>query len=365
MPVMNLVQAVAHTLATEMARDEAVVVLGEDVGKRGGVFLATQGLYDRFGPDRVIDTPLSEAAIIGAALGMSVHGMRPVAEIQFAEYVFHGFDQLVSQVAKLRYRSAGQFTAPMVVRMPAGGGVKGGHHHSQNPETHFVHTAGLHVVYPSTPSDTAGMLRGAIRSDDPVVFFEPKRLYRAVKEDVPEGHDHVVPVGRAAVQRVGDDVVLVSYGGSMAESLQAADALAEQDVASTVIDLRSLMPWDRDTVLEHVARVGRVVLVSESPHTVGFMSEVAATISEEVLDSLLARRRACRAPTPPTRTRRTVPTCRAPAASCMPCNACWSTEPCLASSPCRNWPSRSSRVKWWRGSRRWVTSSRRTNRSSR
>ena len=288
MPVMNLVQAVSYTLASEMARDEAVVVLGEDVGKRGGVFLATEGLYDQFGPDRVIDTPLSEAAIIGAALGMSVHGMRPVAEIQFAEYVFHGFDQLVSQVAKLRYRSAGQFTAPLVVRMPAGGGVKGGHHHSQNPETHFVHTAGLHVVYPSTPSDTVGMLRSAIRSNDPVVLFEPKRLYRSVKEDVPDDPDHVVPVGRAAVRREGDDVVLVSYGGSMAETLLAADALAEQDVASTVIDLRSLMPWDRDTVLEHAARVGRVVLVSESPHTAGFMSEVAATISEQVLDSLLA-----------------------------------------------------------------------------
>jgi len=288
MPVMNLVQAVSYTLASEMARDEAVVVLGEDVGKRGGVFLATEGLYDQFGPDRVIDTPLSEAAIIGAALGMSVHGMRPVAEIQFAEYVFHGFDQLVSQVAKLRYRSAGQFTAPLVVRMPAGGGVKGGHHHSQNPETHFVHTAGLHVVYPSTPSDTVGMLRSAIRSNDPVVLFEPKRLYRSVKEDVPDDPDHLVPVGRAAVRREGDDVVLVSYGGSMAETLQAADALAEQDVASTVIDLRSLMPWDRDTVLEHAARVGRVVLVSESPHTAGFMSEVAATISEQVLDSLLA-----------------------------------------------------------------------------
>jgi len=288
MPVMNLVQAVSYTLASEMARDEAVVVLGEDVGKRGGVFLATEGLYDQFGPDRVIDTPLSEAAIIGAALGMSVHGMRPVAEIQFAEYVFHGFDQLVSQVAKLRYRSAGQFTAPLVVRMPAGGGVKGGHHHSQNPETHFVHTAGLHVVYPSTPSDTVGMLRSAIRSNDPVVLFEPKRLYRSVKEDVPDDPDHVVPVGRAAVRREGDDVVLVSYGGSMAETMQAADALAEQDVASTVIDLRSLMPWDRDTVREHAARVGRVVLVSESPHTAGFMSEVAATISEQVLDSLLA-----------------------------------------------------------------------------
>ena len=288
MAVMNIVQAVTRTLSSEMERDDSVVVLGEDVGKRGGVFLATQGLFERFGPDRVIDTPLSEAAIIGAALGMSVHGLRPVAEIQFADYVFHGFDQLVSQVAKTRYRSAGQFTAPMVVRMPAGGGVKGGHHHSQNPETHFAHTAGLQVVYPSTPSDTVGMLRSAVRGQDPVVFLEPKRLYRAVKEDVPDDPDRLVPFGRAAVRRRGDDVVLISYGASMAETARAADALAEQGIDSTVIDLRSLMPWDKGTVLEHVARVGRCVLVSEAPRTLGFMSEVAAVISEEILDALLA-----------------------------------------------------------------------------
>ena len=288
MAEMNIVQAVARTLDAEMARDDDVVVLGEDVGKRGGGFLATQGLFDRYGPDRVIDTPLSEAAIIGAALGMSVHGLRPVAEIQFADYVFPGFDQLASQVAKTRYRSGGQFTAPMVVRMPSGGGVKGGHHHSQNPETHFVHTAGLQVVYPSTPSDTSGMLREAIRNDEPVVVMEPKRLYRAVREEVPDDPDHVVPFGRAAVRRRGDDVVLISYGGSMAETARAAEALAAQGIESTVIDLRSLMPWDKETVLQHVARVGRCVLVSEAPRTAGFVSEVAAVIAEEILDALLA-----------------------------------------------------------------------------
>ncbi|MEX2502694.1 MAG: alpha-ketoacid dehydrogenase subunit beta [Trueperaceae bacterium] len=284
----NLVQAIAGTLDAEMARDESVIVLGEDVGKRGGVFLATRGLFDRYGPDRVIDTPLSEAAIIGAALGMSVHGLRPVAEIQFADYAFPGFDQLVSQVAKTRYRSGGAFHAPLVIRMPSGGGVKGGHHHSQNPETHFVHTAGLHVVYPSTPSDTAGMLRTAIRSDDPVVVLEPKRLYRAVKEQVPADPEHAVPFGSAMVRKRGDDVVLISYGASMAETARSAEALHAQGIEATVIDLRSLMPWDRDTVLQEVARVGRCVLVSEGPHTVGFMSEVAATIAEEILDALLA-----------------------------------------------------------------------------
>jgi 2-oxoisovalerate dehydrogenase E1 component beta subunit len=285
--VQTIVQTIARTLDQEMGRDESIVVLGEDVGKRGGVFLATENLFDKYGPDRVIDTPLSEAAIIGAAVGMAVHGLRPVAEIQFADYVYPGFDQLVSQAAKLRYRSGGQFFAPMVVRMPAGGGVGGGHHHSQNPETHFVHTAGLKVVYPSTPTDTQGLLRTAIRDEDPVIFMEPKRLYRAVKEEVPDG-DASIPLGEARIRREGDDVVLISYGGSMAEVLKAAEELERQDVSAEVIDLRSLMPWDRDTVLDSVARVGRTVLVSEAPRSVGFMAEVAATISEEILDSLLA-----------------------------------------------------------------------------
>ncbi|NLG08835.1 MAG: alpha-ketoacid dehydrogenase subunit beta [Deinococcales bacterium] len=288
MSAVTMVQAVARTLDEEMARDPRVVVMGEDVGKRGGVFLATEKLFDKYGPDRVIDTPLAEAAIVGAALGMAVHGLRPVAEIQFADYVYPGFDQLVSQVAKLRYRSGGQFTAPMVVRMPAGGGVKGGHHHSQSPEAHFAHTAGLKVVFPSTPKDTQGLLRAAIRDDDPVVFLEPKRLYRAVKEELDDDPDFALPIGKAAERRRGDDVVLVSYGGSMAETLRAADALVEQGISPHVIDLRSLAPWDEEAVLSAVARVGRVVLVSEAPHTASFMSEVSATIAEEVLDALLA-----------------------------------------------------------------------------
>lgn len=288
MSAVTMVQAVARTLDQEMARDKRVVVMGEDVGKRGGVFLATEKLFDKYGPDRVIDSPLSEAAIIGAALGMAVHGHRPVAEIQFADYIYPGFDQLVSQVAKLRYRSGGQFSAPMVVRMPTGGGVKGGHHHSQSPEAHFVHTAGLKVVIPSTPSDTQGLLRSAIRDDDPVVFLEPKRLYRAVKEKISDDPDFMLPIGKAAVRREGGDVVMVSYGGSMAETLRAADELVKQGLSPHVIDLRSVAPWDEEAVLSAVARVGRVVLVSEAPHSAGFMSEVSATISEQILDSLLA-----------------------------------------------------------------------------
>ncbi len=288
MSTMTMVQAIAMTLDREMERDDSVVVIGEDVGKRGGVFLATEKLFDKYGPDRVIDSPLSEAAIIGAAVGMAVHGHRPVAEIQFADYVYPGMDQLVSQAAKLRYRSGGQFTAPLVVRMPAGGGVKGGNHHSQNPETHFVHTPGLKVVYPSTPSDASGLLRAAIRDDDPVVVMEPKRLYRASREEVPDDPDHLVEIGSSSVRMQGDDVVLISYGSSMAEAVRAAEAMAAQGVSPHLIDLRSLMPWDKGAVLEAVARVGRVVLVSEAPRTAGFISEVAATISEEVMDSLLA-----------------------------------------------------------------------------
>ena len=287
MATQTMVRTIARTLDEEMARDARVVVMGQDVGKRGGVFLATEKLFDKYGPDRVLDAPLSEAAIIGAAVGMAVHGLRPVAEVQFADYVYPGFDQLVSQAAKLRYRSGGQFTAPMVLRMPAGGGVRGGHHHSQNPETHFVHTPGLKVVYPSSPTDAKGLLKTAIRDEDPVVFLEPKRLYRALKEEVPD-EDYTIPLGEAKVRREGNDVVLVSYGGSMAETLKAADALAEQKVSATVIDLRSLLPWDKDAVLNAVARVGRTVLISEAPHTNGFVGEVAATIAEEILDSLLA-----------------------------------------------------------------------------
>ena len=285
--MQTIVKTIARTLDEEMRRDDSVVVMGEDVGKRGGVFLATEKLFDKYGPDRVLDTPLSEAAIIGAAVGMAAHGLRPVAEIQFADYVYPGFDQLVTQAAKLRYRSGGQFFAPLVIRMPAGGGVRGGHHHSQNPETYFVHTPGLKVVYPSTPTDTKGLLKSAVRDDDPVIFMEPKRLYRAVKEKVSE-EDFTIPIGKAKVRSQGDDVVLVSYGGSMAETARAAEELAKQDISAEVIDLRSLLPWDKEAVLESVARVGRVVLVSESPRTLNFVSEVSATICEEILDSLLA-----------------------------------------------------------------------------
>ncbi len=287
MAVLNIVKTIANTLDQQMEKDPSILVLGQDVGKRGGVFLATEGLFEKYGPDRVIDTPLSEAAIIGAAVGIAAFGMRPVAEVQFADYVFPGFDQLVSQAAKLRYRSGGQFEAPMVLRMSAGGGVKGGHHHSQNPETMFIHTPGLKVIYPSTPRDTKGLLIAAIKDDDPVVFMEPKRLYRAFKEEVPD-EEFEIRIGKAKIRQKGDDVVIISYGSSMDEALKATETLKKQDISVELIDLRSLMPWDKETVLKSVARVGRVVLVSEAPRTLNFVSEVSACISEEILDSLLA-----------------------------------------------------------------------------
>ena len=287
MPTMTMIQAINTALDEEMSRDERVMLLGEDVGRRGGVFLATEGLQQKYGPDRVMDSPLSEAAILGAAVGLAAHGMRPVAEIQFADYVFPGIDQLFSQAAKLRYRSGGQFTAPMVVRMPTGGGVKGGHHHSQSPEAHFAHTGGLKVVVVSTPYDTKGLLKAAIRNDDPVVFMEPKRLYRAVKEEVPSD-DFLIPIGKAAIRREGSDITLVSYGGPMVETLKAAEEMGAAGLNPEVIDLRTVMPWDKETVLNSVAKTGRLLMISEAPRIASIASEVTATISEELFDQLLA-----------------------------------------------------------------------------
>ncbi|MFC6661375.1 alpha-ketoacid dehydrogenase subunit beta [Deinococcus multiflagellatus] len=284
---MNLIQAVTEAIAEEMERDNRVVLFGEDVGARGGVFMATAGLQERFGKHRVFDTPLSEASIVGAAVGMAVRGLRPIAEIQFADYMGPGFDQIISQAAKIRYRSAGQFTAPMVIRTPSGGGVKGGHHHSQSPESYYTHTPGLKVVMPSTPYDAKGLLKAALRGEDPVIYFEPKRLYRAAKGEVPD-HDYVVKLGEAAIRREGDDLSLIGYGGVMPDLEKAADALAAEGVSVEVIDLRSLVPWDRDRVLTSVQKTGRAVLVSEAPRISNFMGEVAYVIQEQAFDSLTA-----------------------------------------------------------------------------
>ncbi|HJK95613.1 MAG TPA: alpha-ketoacid dehydrogenase subunit beta [Polyangiaceae bacterium LLY-WYZ-14_1] len=281
MPEMNLVQAIHDALAHEMRRDDDVVVLGEDVGKVGGVFRVTAGLYDEFGERRVIDTPLAEGGIVGTAIGMALYGLRPVPEIQFADFIYPAFDQLVSEAAKMRYRSGGEYTVPMVVRTPFGGGIKGGLYHSQSPEALFIHTPGLKVVCPSNPYDAKGLLLSAIRDEDPVLFFEPKRVYRAVKMDVPAG-DYTVPLSEAKVVREGRDVTVVAWGAMLFEALDAAERVAGNDgVSAEVIDLRTLWPLDADTVVESVRKTGRLVVVHEAPRTCGFGAELVSTVTEK------------------------------------------------------------------------------------
>jgi pyruvate/2-oxoglutarate/acetoin dehydrogenase E1 component len=287
MPTMNVIQAVNDALKIEMRRDPDVVVLGEDVGKFGGVLRATQGLQDEFGADRVMDTPLAEGGIVGAAVGMALYGLRPVPEIQFADFIFPAFDQIVNEVAKYRYRSGGQYSCPLVIRTPYGGGIKGGHYHSQSPEAHFVHTAGLKVVVPSNPYDAKGLLISAIRDPDPVIFFEPKRIYRQYKEEVPDDGE-ALPLDVCFVLRDGTDITLVTWGAQVKESLEAAEQLAKEGISAEVIDLATLTPLDFDTIAESVQKTGRCVIVHEAPRTAGFGAEIAARIAEECIYDLLA-----------------------------------------------------------------------------
>lgn len=288
MPRMNIIQAVNNALHLEMARDQRVVVLGEDVGRFGGVFRATQGLQQAFGEARVMDTPLSEGGIIGTAIGMALNGLRPVPEIQFSDFIFPAFDQIVNEMAKMRYRSGGEFTCPVVIRTPFGGGIRGGHYHSQSPEAYFIHTPGLKVVSPSNPYDAKGLLLAAIRDEDPVIFLEPKRVYRAAKGEVPE-EDYVIPLGEAKRVREGSDISLISYGAMVHTVLEAAErAEQEAGISAEVIDLRTLMPYDLEVVLASVTKTGRAIVVHEAPRTCGFGAELAATISERALLHLQA-----------------------------------------------------------------------------
>lgn len=281
----TMVQAVRSALIDEMTRDEDVVILGEDIGVRGGVFLVTEGLIDTFGKDRVIDTPLAEMGIIGAAVGMSLYGLKPIAEIQFIDFLYPGFDMLVSEAAKMRYRSAGQFACPMVVRSPYGGGVRGGGYHSQSPEAYFVATPGLKVVAPSNPYDAKGLLIASIRDPDPVVFMEPKKIYRAVKNEVPEGA-YEVPLGKAAVTREGKHVSVISFGATVHIALEAAELMKKDGVEVEVIDLRTLQPYDMEAIEKTVAKTGHVVLLQEAPMIGGFMGEIAAHIAEHLVGYL-------------------------------------------------------------------------------
>ena len=287
MPAVTLIQAINQALREEMRRDDRIVVIGEDVGRLGGVFRATEGLQQEFGEERVIDTPLNEIGIAGVAIGMAMTGTRPCVEIQFVDFIYPAFDQIVNELAKVRYRSGGQFTAPVVIRTPYGAGVKGGHYHSQSPEAYFVHTAGLVTVIPSNPRDAKGLLKAAIRSDDPVIFLEPKRLYRSVKEELPE-EDYEVPLGVARIAREGSDVTMLCYGAMVPPCLEAAELQARAGTEVEVIDLRTLWPLDIDAVIASVKKTGRVVIVHEAPRACGYGAELAAQISERAIDSLLA-----------------------------------------------------------------------------
>ena len=294
----TVVEAVNDALALEMERDERVLVLGEDVGLTGGVFRATDGLYQRFGKERVIDTPLAEGVIAGAAIGLAMAGWVPVAEIQFLGFAHNGFNQFVDQLARVRYRSAGRFSAPVTVRAPYGGGVRAPELHSDGFEAHFAHAPGLKVVAPSTPHDTKGLLLASIRDPDPVLFLEPLRGYRQVKGDVPEG-DYTVDIGTARVAREGTDVTVVAWSAAVQLALQAAADAAEQGISVEVIDLRTLVPLDAAALAASVGKTGRAVVVQEAPLTAGFGAEVVATIQEEAFFSLQAPIRRVAAPDVP------------------------------------------------------------------
>lgn len=286
MTEMNLAQALNDALDVALSADDRVVLLGEDIGVTGGVFRVTDGLHERYGP-RVIDTPVAESGIVGAAFGMAIGGLRPVAEIQFLGFAYPAFDQIVSHVGRIRNRSNHRFTAPLVIRIPFGGGIGAAEHHSESSEAIFAHTPGIKVVAPATPADAKGLLLAAILDSDPVVFLEPIRVYRAIKEEVPEGH-YTVPIGEAKVVREGSDVTLVSYGAMLRDAGRAADALEADGVSVELIDLRTLAPMDHQAVVGSARKTGRVVAVVEGHRTASLASEIAAVVQEQALYSLLA-----------------------------------------------------------------------------
>ena len=285
MALKTFIEAIRETLAEEMRRDQSVIVLGEDVGLKGGVFLATDGLWKEFGEDRVIDTPLTESLIVGASIGAAMNGIRPVAEIQFADFIFPAFNQILSEAARMRYRSNNGFGVPMTIRAPYGGGVHGALYHSQSVEAFFTHIPGLKVVVPSTPYDAKGLLRSAIRDDDPVLFFEHKKMYRSVRGDVPDT-DYTVPLGRAAVTHAGTQMTIVAYGLMAHYALEAADVVAEEGISVEVVDLRTLRPIDKETLLTSVRKTGKCLIVYEDNRFGGYGAEVAAIVAEEAFDYL-------------------------------------------------------------------------------
>jgi len=287
MAEMNLVEAVNRALAHEMAADPDVVLLGEDVGVNGGVFRATVGLHARFGAGRVIDTPLAEAAIAGAAVGMAAMGLKPVAEIQFTGFIYPAIDQIVNHASRLRHRTRGRMSCPLVLRSPCGGGIHAPEHHSESPEAMFAHIPGLRVVMPSSPARAYGLLLAAIRDPDPVIFLEPTRLYRLFREEVKDD-GAALPLDACFTLRAGADLTLISWGAMLRDTLLAADALREENVMAEVIDLATLKPMDMETILESVARTGRCVIVHEAARTAGLGAEIAANLAEQGLYCLQA-----------------------------------------------------------------------------
>jgi pyruvate dehydrogenase E1 component beta subunit len=288
MPVMTLVQAVNDGLRQEMTRDGSVMVMGEDVGRLGGVFRATDGLLDEFGPDRCVDTPLAEAGIVGTAIGLALAGWRPVCEMQYEAFSYPALDQVLSHLSRYRWRSGGTIEMPVVIRMPYGGGVRAPELHEDSPEAYYSHAPGIKVAMPGTPADAKGMIAAAVRDPDPVVVLEPKALYRASPGPVPEG-EHFVELGRAVVARHGTDATTIAYGAMLPVAIAAAERLAERGEAEVeVLDLRTLVPLDEDAVLDSVAKTGRAVIVHEAPRTAGFGAEVAALLADRGILSLRA-----------------------------------------------------------------------------
>ena len=286
MPIKTVIEAVRDAMHEEMSRDQSVLIMGEDIAERGGVFLATDGFLQDFGSERVIDTPLAESSIAGIALGAAVNGMRPIAEIEFADFMWPAVNQIVGEASRVRYGTDGTRQAPMVIRMPYGGGVRGGLYHSQSVEVVFAHQPGLHVVIPSTPYDAKGLLKSAIRSDNPVVFLEHKRTYRLVRGEVPDG-DYTLPIGKADVKREGKDLTVVTYGLMVHYALEAARNVAESHgIEAEIVDLRSLTPLDRETILESVRKTSKAMIIHEDTLSYGVGGEIAATIASEAFEDL-------------------------------------------------------------------------------
>ncbi|UFT97709.1 alpha-ketoacid dehydrogenase subunit beta [Radiobacillus kanasensis] len=285
MAVLSYIQAVTQAMREEMERNEKVFVLGEDVGKRGGVFRATEGLYEQFGDARVLDTPLAESAIAGVGIGAAMYGMRPVAEMQFADFIMPAINQIISEAAKIRYRSNNDWNCPITIRAPYGGGVHGALYHSQSVEAIFANQPGLKIVMPSTPYDVKGLLKAAIRDDDPVLFFEHKRAYRLIKGEVPE-EDYTLPIGKADVKREGSDVTVITYGLCVHFALQAAEKLADEGIDVHILDLRTIYPLDKEAIIEAASKTGKVLLLTEDTKEGSIIGEVAAIISEHCLFDL-------------------------------------------------------------------------------